>query len=234
MQTRGENMPRLVLSLDGVVLREVGLTKDRTTVGRRSHNDVVIDNLAVSGEHAVIYSSAGEVYLEDLGSTNGTTVNGQPIKKHLLQSGDSVEIGKYRLKFLADGSGSGDGEVDIDTSQPLRREFYGPGPATIQIRQPGGDEQMASASIKILSGANEGRELQLIKALTTIGRPGHQVAVITRRPTGYFIAHVEGEAYPSVNGVNLGSAAHPLKNKDVIELAGVRMEFVNAPVTATA
>ena len=229
-------MPRLVLSLDGVVLREVGLAKDRTTIGRRSHNDVVIDNLAVSGEHAVIYSAGGEVYLEDLGSTNGTTVNGQPIKKHLLQSGDTLEIGKYRLKFLADGASGNEGEVDIDTSQPLRREFYGPGPATIQIKQPGGgvEEVPAGASIRILSGANEGRELQLMKALTTIGRPGHQVAVITRRPTGYFIAHVEGEVFPSVNGVNLGSAAHPLKHKDVIELAGVRMEFVNAPMQAAA
>ena len=229
-------MPRLVLSLDGVVLREVGLAKDRTTIGRRSHNDVVLDNLAVSGEHAVIYSAGGEVYLEDLGSTNGTTVNGQPIKNHLLQSGDTLEIGKYRLKFLADGASGNEGEVDIDTSQPLRREFYGPGPATIQIKQPGGgvEEIPAGASIRILSGANEGRELQLMKALTTIGRPGHQVAVITRRPTGYFIAHVEGDVFPSVNGVNLGSAAHPLKHKDVIELAGVRMEFVNAPLQAAA
>ncbi len=223
-------MARLVLSLDGVVLREVNLAKDRTTVGRRSHNDLVIDNLAVSGEHAVIFQSAGETYLEDLGSTNGTTVNGQPVKKHLLQSGDIVEIGKYRLRYLVDGAGT-ETEVDIDTSQPLRREFYGPGPATIQIRQPGGSApeamQQNTAVIKILSGANAGRELALVKALTTIGRPGHQVAVITRRPTGYFIAHVEGEVFPTVNGANLGSAAHPLRDKDVIELAGVRMEFVN-------
>ncbi|MCU0951751.1 MAG: FHA domain-containing protein, partial [Burkholderiaceae bacterium] len=130
-------MARLVLSLDGVVLREINLSKERTTVGRRSHNDVVIDNLAVSGEHAVIFASGGDSYLEDLGSTNGTTVNGQPIKKHLLQSGDMIEIGKYKLRFLADGASGAEGEVDIDTSQPLRREFYGPGPATIQVRQPG-------------------------------------------------------------------------------------------------
>src|SRR4029450_8552099 len=121
MMAEGESMPRLVLSLDGVVLREVGLAKDRTTIGRRSHNDIVIDNLAVRGQHSVIYPSAGDVYLEDLGSTNGTTVNGQPIKKHLLQSGDVVDIGKYRLKYLLEGRGSGE-EVDIDTSQPLRRE----------------------------------------------------------------------------------------------------------------
>lgn len=223
-------MPRLVLSLDGVVLREVNLAKERTTIGRRSHNDLVIDNLAVSGEHAVVFATGSDVYLEDLGSTNGTTVNGQPIKKHLLQSGDVIEIGKYRLKFLADGASS-ESEVDIDTSQPLRREFYGPGPATIQVRQPGSAAaeaaQPAVATIKILTGANAGRELALVKALTTIGRPGHQVAVITRRPTGYFIAHVEGETFPTVNGANLGSAAHPLRDKDIIELAGVKMEFSN-------
>ncbi len=231
-------MARLVLSLDGVVLREINLSKERTTVGRRSHNDVVIDNLAVSGEHAVIFASGGDSYLEDLGSTNGTTVNGQPIKKHLLQSGDMIEIGKYRLRFLADGATGGEGDVDIDTSQPLRREFYGPGPATIQVRQPGtlpaDGTQGGAALIKILSGANAGRELALVKVLTTIGRPGHQVAVITRRPTGYFIAHVEGEVFPAVNGANLGSAAHPLRDKDVIELAGVKMEFVNPAASVAA
>ncbi len=228
-------MPKLVLSLDGVVLREVNLSKDRMTIGRRSHNDLVIDNLAVSGEHAVVYRAGDDIYLEDLGSTNGTTVNGQPIKKHLLQSGDFIEVGKYRLKFLADGSTASEGEVDFDTSQPLRREFYGPGPATIQVRQPGSGEEplpAGSATIRIMSGANAGRELVLVKALTTIGRPGYQVAVITRRPTGYFIAHVEGEVFPSVNGANLGSAAHPLKDHDVIELAGVKMEFLQSAPAA--
>ena len=232
-------MPRLVLSLDGVVLREVNLTKDRTTIGRRSHNDLVIDNLAVSGEHAVMIMSGTDVYLEDLGSTNGTTVNGQPIKKHLLQHADTVEIGKYRIRFLANGAADSGSNVDIDTSQPLRREFYGPGPTTIQIRPAGssleeGPSSQGTAMVKILSGANAGRELALVKALTTIGRPGHQVAVITRRPTGYFIAHVEGDVFPMVNGNNLGSAAHPLKDKDVIELAGVKMEFSNPNPAASA
>jgi pSer/pThr/pTyr-binding forkhead associated (FHA) protein len=235
MQVDGEAMPKLVLSLDGVVLREVTLTKDRTTIGRRSHNDVVIDNLAVSGEHAVMIANGDDTYLEDLGSTNGTTVNGQPIKKHLLQNGDTVEIGKYRLRYQVDGAPSDENAVDIDTSQPLRREYYGPGPATIQVRPPGQPDgpPIAGASVKILTGANAGRELALVKALTTVGRPGHQVAVITRRPTGYFVAHVEGEVFPTVNGQNLGSAAHPLRHGDVIELAGVQMEFSN-PAQAPA
>jgi len=228
MSVEGAIMPKLVLSLDGVVLREVAITKDRTTIGRRSHNDVVIDNLAVSGEHAVMIANGDDTYLEDLGSTNGTTVNGQPVKKHLLQNGDLVEIGKYRIRYLVDGAPMEDNGVDIDTSQPLRREMYGPGPSTIQVRQPGSPEPHApTAAIKILTGTNAGRELALVKALTTVGRPGHQVAVITRRPTGYFIAHVEGEVFPMVNGHNLGSAAHPLHHGDVLELAGVQMEFSN-------
>jgi pSer/pThr/pTyr-binding forkhead associated (FHA) protein len=224
-------MPRLVLSLDGVVLKEVPIAKDRTTVGRRSHNDLTIDNLAVSGEHCVLVRSGDDVYLEDLGSTNGTTVNGQPIKRHLLLGGDLIEIGKYHLRFVATGGDTpGGAEIDFDTSQPLKREFYSPSPATIPVRQPSAAPAAAApagALIRILTGANAGRELQLVKALTTIGRPGYQVAVITRRPSGYFIAHVEGDVFPSVNGVNLGSAAHSLKDKDVIELAGVQMEFVN-------
>jgi hypothetical protein len=225
-------MPRLVLSLDGVVLKEVPITKDRTTIGRRSHNDLVIDNLAISGEHALLSRSGEDLYLEDLGSTNGTTVNGQPVKRHLLVGGDLIEIGKYRLKFVSEGNELPViGEVDFDTSHPLKREFYSPSPATIPVRQapqPPAAQMPAGAVIRILTGANAGRELPLVKALTTIGRPGYQVAVITRRPSGYFIAHVEGDVFPSVNGSNIGSAAHSLKDKDVIELAGVQMEFVNA------
>ena len=231
-------MAMLVLSLDGVVLREINLSKERTTIGRRSHNDVVIDNLAVSGEHAVISLAGSEPFIEDLGSTNGTMVNSQPIKKHPLRNGDTVEIGKYRLCYLVDGAAQADEGVDLDTSRPVLRDFYGTAPATIQIRHPGTTPddggQGSPALIRILSGTNAGRELALVKALTTIGRPGHQVAVITRRPTGYFIAHVEGEFFPLVNDANLGPAAHPLRDKDVIELAGVKMEFVGAPAVAHA
>src|ERR1700712_594331 len=95
-------MPKLILSMDGLVLKEVELSKERTTIGRRPHNDIVIDNLAVSGEHAVLITILNDSFIEDLGSTNGTTVNGQPIKKHFLQGNDTVELGKYKLKFVPD------------------------------------------------------------------------------------------------------------------------------------
>ena len=95
-------MAKLILSLDGMVLREYPLTKERTTIGRKPHNDIVIDNLAVSGEHAMIMTILNDSFLEDLGSTNGTLVNGQPIKKHFLQNNDVVEIGKHKLKYFND------------------------------------------------------------------------------------------------------------------------------------
>src|SRR4051794_20140696 len=93
-------MAKLILSMDGLVLKEIPLSEERTTIGRRPHNDIVIDNLAISGEHAVIVTILNDSFLEDLGSTNGTLVNGQPAKKHFLQNNDLIELGKYKLKYI--------------------------------------------------------------------------------------------------------------------------------------
>src|SRR6218665_1481876 len=93
-------MGKLVVSLDGVVIKEVQITKDKTSLGRRPYNDIVIDNLAVSGEHAVLQMVGNDVFIEDLNSTNGTYINGKAIKKQLLADNDTVEIGKYMIKFL--------------------------------------------------------------------------------------------------------------------------------------
>jgi pSer/pThr/pTyr-binding forkhead associated (FHA) protein len=103
---REEIMAKLVLSMDGLVLKEITLNKERTTVGRKPHNDIQIDNLAVSGEHAVIVTILNDSFLEDLGSTNGTMVNGEPIKKHFLQHNDVIELGKYKLKYLNETAGA--------------------------------------------------------------------------------------------------------------------------------
>ncbi len=98
-------MGKLVVSLDGVVIKEVQITKDKTTLGRRPYNDIVIDNLAVSGEHAVLQMVGADVFIEDLNSTNGTYINGKAIKKQLLTHNDTVEIGKYKIKYLVDEGG---------------------------------------------------------------------------------------------------------------------------------
>src|SRR5688500_8498546 len=271
-------MAKLILSMDGLVLKEIPLTKERTTIGRKPHNDIQIDNLAVSGEHAVIVTILNDSFLEDLGSTNGTVVNGNPIKKHFLQNNDVVELGKYKLKFVGEAApaAAGPDKADFEKTMVLRPSAMkaaqaaapagGGAQAAVAARAEAVKQAAASASaagiadkdvkpatapataaapaaapapaaaaapkpaqplgaIQLLSGGNAGKELELAKPLTTLGKPGVQVAVLTRRPQGYFITHVEGASRPQVNGQQIGPAPHALKDHDVIELAGVKMEF---------
>jgi len=216
-------MGKLVVSLDGVVIKEVQITKDKTTLGRRPYNDIVIDNLAVSGEHAVLQMVGADVFIEDLNSTNGTYINGKAIKKQLLAHNDTVEIGKYKIKYLVDDS------ADYEKTMIMRPASSGaaPAPATSGFGALGdGAHSGQPASIKVLNGAAAGREVALTKVVTTVGKPGVQVASITRRPGGYAFAHVEGSARPSVNGVPLSTDSIPLRNGDVIELAGTQMQFI--------
>ena len=281
-------MAKLILSMDGLVLKEIPLAKERTTIGRKPHNDIQIDNLAVSGEHAVIVTILNDSFLEDLGSTNGTVVNGNAIKKHFLQNNDIIELGKYKLKFVGEAAPAAAGapageKADFEKTMVLRSSqmkaaadqakamaaaagggLAGAQAAAVAQRaaavQAAGQTATASGiadkdaakapaaapaaaaaasatatapakpgqpmgAIQLLSGANAGKELELNKPLTTLGKPGVQVAVLTRRPQGYFITHVEGSSRPAVNGQQIGAAPHALKDHDVIELAGVKMEF---------
>ena len=283
-------MAKLILSVDGQVLKEFPLSKERTLIGRKPHNDIQIDNLAVSGEHAAIITILNDSFIEDLGSTNGTMVNGKPIKKHFLQNNDVVEIGKHKLKYFNDAptaataadfektmiirnpakaappppkEAMGDTQTNL---KPLAPEVVRPAPAPVPAPVPVAPPlertappapppahapaaaapaaapaaatethaaapagQLREAAIQVLSGAAAGRTLDLTKNLTTIGKPGLQVAVITKRPNGYFITHVEGATYPTLNGASLGGQAHPLNDHDLIEIAGVKMEFFYKP-----
>src|SRR5258708_30766733 len=113
-------MAKLILSLDGQVIKEFTLTNERSTIGRKPHNDIQIDNLAVSGEHAIIMTILNDSFLEDLGSTNGTLVNGQPVKKHFLQNNDVVEIGKYKLKYVTETTAAQASPADFEKTMVLR------------------------------------------------------------------------------------------------------------------
>jgi hypothetical protein len=245
---------KLILSMDGLVLKEIPLTKERTTIGRKPHNDIQIDNLAISGEHSVIVTILNDSFLEDLNSTNGTYVNGQPIKKHFLQNNDVVELGKYKLKYINE-TPTQTTAADFEKTMVLRPDLMkktaeqtaakspsmsdtqvgmkavdthagmAPSPQAAAPAAPPPPPAMPTGAIQILTGANAGKELELTKNLTTLGKPGVQVAVITRRPHGYFITHVEGASFPVVNGAALDSHPRELKDHDVIELASVKMEF---------
>ncbi len=218
-------MPKMIVSIDEVVIKEVQLTKDRTTLGRRPYNDIVIDNLAVSGEHAVLQMTGGEVFLEDLNSTNGTYVNGKAIKKKQLVNADAIEIGKYKIKFVADEAAD-----NFDKTMVVQARPAASGVATPSGFAVGAGDSVGMgafhASIKVLSGAASGREVPLTKVVTTIGKPGVAVAAITKRQHGFVVHHVEGAGNPTLNGAPIGSDPISLKSGDMIELAGTQMQFV--------
>ena len=265
-------MAKLILSVDGTVLKEITLNKERTTLGRKPHNDIPVDNLAVSGEHAAIITILNDSFIEDLNSTNGTLVNGKPIKKHFLQNNDVIEIGKHKLKYFNDAplaASAGDFEKTMIIRRPAAAAPAAVPPPPVASPPPvhGGGASLSDthtnmkplvsaasppplpaspppppaphahdpnspardSAIQVLSGAAAGRTLDLVKNLTTIGKPGVQVAVITRRPTGFFITHVEGAVFPTINGVALGGQAKQLADHDLIEIAGVKMEFFYKP-----
>jgi pSer/pThr/pTyr-binding forkhead associated (FHA) protein len=221
-------MPKMIVSIDGVVIKEVQLTKDRTSLGRRPYNDIVIDNLAVSGEHAVLQMTGNEVYLEDLNSTNGTYINGKAVKKQLLQNNDTVEIGKYKIKYINEVPGA-----TFDKTVIMKPGMVPPPVARPEGAVAGAPAVTAAAeasgvngAIKVLSGAAAGREVPLVKVVTTIGKPGVAVAAITKRPHGFVVAHVEGGNKPTLNGAPIGAEPVTLKNGDLLELAGTQMQFV--------
>ena len=205
-------MPKMIVSIDGVVIKEVQLTKERTSLKRRPYNDLVIDNLAVSGEHAAFLLEGDTALVEDLNSTNGTYVNGKAIRRQALAHGDLVEIGKYKIRFVGEGQ-------ELSAAAPVSA----PAPAAPPAAPSAGDEP--SAAIEVLSGPAAGRTVPVVKVVTTLGKPGVAVASITRRLHGHALALVEGQVAPTLNGQPVGEEPMLLKDGDVIELAGTRMRF---------
>ncbi len=215
-------MPRLVVSIDGVVIKEAPLVKEHTAVGRRPYNDVVIDNLAVSGEHAVFHLTGGEVEVEDLNSTNGTYVNGKAVKRQALRSGDTVEVGKYKIRFLNEEEAPA-----FEKTMLFKPGMLPPQKAAAPAPVPAAPAPaILSAAVRVLSGPAAGREVALLKVVTTIGKPGVAVASITKRHHGFVLAHVEGGEFPLLNGGPIGADPVALKTGDRIALAGTEMEFV--------
>lgn len=226
-------MPKMIVSIDGVVIKEIQLTKDRTSLGRRPYNDIVIDNLAVSGEHAVVQMLGEEVHLEDMNSTNGTYVNGRAVKKQLLQNADVIEVGRYKIKYLAEGVSAGvanGGGVGNPSFDDENRQGNASATAPLQSLSVSSDFQEGNAAarncIRVMSGAAAGREVTLVKVVTTLGKPGVAVASITKRAQGFVLAYVEGSSKPILNGSPIGSEPVLLKHGDLMELAGTQMQFV--------
>jgi pSer/pThr/pTyr-binding forkhead associated (FHA) protein len=248
-------MAKLQFTLEGNSLGEFELNKERMTIGRRPTNDIHIDNLAVSGDHAVVTTIGNDSFLEDLNSTNGTLVNNKPIKKHVLHHNDVIEFGKYQLVYIniaqskTPVANAGFENtvvmrptnlkvVSAEKPEPVAQQATTIAPTLLEtqavvevvsesVAKSPTVENLAPkiGRLQMLNGANSGREMQLSKALTTLGKPGSQVAVITKRANGYFITHVEGENVPFINGQKIGLQAVALNDHDVIDIAGAKMEF---------
>lgn len=248
-------MAKLILSFEGTVLRTLALNKERTMIGRRPENDIQIDNLAVSGEHAVIITVHNDSVIEDLNSTNGVVVNGQVIKKQLLKNNDVIEIGKHRLKYVAEAQGPTAypnfaktmviRRPDVVSATPaaapapasaatpaVSPQLAASAPDTVQVvptpRAPAAPAApVRTAELKILSGPGAGKVLELNKSIATVGKAGVQTAVFTRRPMGFFVTHVEGDSFPLFNGEPLGPQPRQLNDNDTIEIAGIKLTFFN-------
>lgn len=233
-------MAKLTITFNEEIVSEHELDKEQMTIGRKPENDIQIDNLAVSGHHARVLTILNDSFIEDQNSTNGTYVNGTQVKKHALRNGDVITIGKHQLTYSNAEASRGAGG-DFDRTMIIRPDTKGmpasSGSASLSESvgrlgadladedKRGGTSQKARLHIR--SGTNKGQELELTKALTTLGKPGVQVAAITRRPQGFFMIQVEGSdgSHPTVNGEPVGAEAVRLDDAAVIEVAGVRMEF---------
>jgi pSer/pThr/pTyr-binding forkhead associated (FHA) protein len=232
-------MAKLVLSLNGAVQGEFELDQERFTIGRKPENDIQIDNLAVSGKHSMIITILDDSFLEDLGSTNGTYVNGKLVKKHALKDGDVIAIGKHELKYVNENASDDEDEFEktmiikpgsasaaVAAAQAAENAGAAAEPAPQAGTPAASSGGMPLGRLTVLNGPIAGKELELTKALITLGKPGTQVAVISRRPQGYFLTHIESSGgFPVVNGAEIGAKAYQLKDGDMIELAAIKMEF---------
>ncbi|MDB5897062.1 MAG: domain containing protein [Ramlibacter sp.] len=199
-------MPQLIASIQGIEVKHVFLHKDRTILGRKPGNDIVLDTLVVSGQHCAFdLSGVADVYLTDLGSTNGTYVNDRMVKQRTqLKDGDVIAIGPYRIKYLrASEEPSSFGSTQM-----------------MQVEAP-----QLQASFAVISGSSAGLEVPVVKAVTTFGKPGVSVVSVAHRRGGYFVTHLGGETAPVLNGRALGAEPVMLTHEDTLDLAGTRMRF---------
>ena len=203
-------MPQLIASVQGVEVKRIYLTRDRTSLGRKPGNEIVLDNLAVSGSHCVFQlRGLADVFVEDLGSTNGTFVNNQRVKQQQqLHDEDVIAVGNFRLRFL-----SASGESGYHETRAMPLEALG------QL------SPAVHAGFELLNGSSAGLKVPVVKAVTTFGKPGAVVVAVSHRRNGYYALHMEGAPPPTVNGAALGADPLLLADDDVLEVGGTSMRF---------
>ncbi len=204
-------MPQLIVSIEGVEIQRVNITRDVTTLGRKAHNDIVIKDMIISGEHCQFeLEGLANVFIKDLSSTNGTYVNDHMVRRHRLEDGDIITVGRARLEFRGHADA-----VQTDYGQTSAMQLEGAQPV-----------QPLHASLRVLSGTSAGLEVPVVKAVATFGKPGVAVVAISHRRQGFFVAVMEGGDGPKLNGASIGRDACLLNDGDELELIGTRMQFM--------
>ena len=223
-------MAKLVLSSGGAVLHQCFID-ERVAIGRQADNQVVIDDPAVNAKHAAVMAIGNDHIVEDLESGTGTFVNGSRISRHILQHGDVIQLGSFYLRYLNPRASAG---ADLERTMIIRG-IRGLAAAATQPATPAHEPSLASARrtsvrfpkgrVRVIAGPCAGEMIALDRVIATFGNPGEELAVITRRPQGYFVTHVEGRRLPRVNGRSIGMEARALRHGDVVEVADTKLEL---------
>lgn len=224
-------MAKLIIKLNNEVVDHVELRQGDMKIGRKPGCEIVLDNLAVSGEHANIFTIGDDSFIQDLGSTNGTFINNKRVAKHHLRTGDTVIIGQHALLYLQDSTHPVEPDNDefaktvvINPTAPSARPATSnPRPRTPEAPVKANDQ--SAAALFVLNGRTSGRRIELTKAVTNLGKTGRPAGVITRTPDGYLLRAANGEEKPKLNGRPVTEAGAKLRNGDIIEVAGTRLQF---------
>lgn len=220
-------MAKLIIKLDTDVIDHVDLRQGDMKIGRRPGCDVFLDNLAVSGEHANIFTIGEDSFIQDLGSTNGTFINNKRITKHHLRVGDSIAIGKYSLVYMTERAPERDDfakTVVISPAAPSSAPVASrPAPAPPSVPTTIAGPQ--HATLLILSGANSGKRIELTKTVTNLGKTGKRAGAITQTAEGFTLSGGTDGEQPKLNGRLITVEATRLRNGDIIEVAGTRLQF---------
>lgn len=227
-------MAKLILKFNNEVIDHIELAQGDMKIGRKSTNEVFIDNLAVSGEHANVFTIGEDSFVQDLGSTNGTFVNNKRITKHHLKNGDVITIGKHTMVYFSEEDTTSSEE---NTEDFARTVIINPGAAPSPEMNPAKDtmsmkapDSPASAerqgAIFVLSGGNSGKRIELTKSITNLGKTGRISGSINKTASGYKLVAASGATdLPRLNGREVDTEGSELKNGDIIEVAGTRLQF---------
>lgn len=224
-------MAKLVLSTEGSIVDQRFLDDARLTVGRRAGNAIVVDDTAVADLQFTIVVVGNDHILEHASDGAGTAVNGKPVLRRILRHGDVIELGAFHLRYIDTKASSA---FDLERTM-LIAGLPPPVAAVVGIaaERADSDAPQARASVvnfprgrvRWLGDARGERTQTLNRVVATFGEPGVALAVVTRRPHGYFLTHVEGRDRARVNGVSIGVQPQALRHGDVIEVGDDKLSF---------